>query len=280
MPALREPVPDAVRRFVAEGFLRPSLVEEKLETLRVSELKEALAKSQLKVSGRKADLIERLVAQAPADAKALAAGLPKTYGLTDAAREHVARYLKWEADRTASAVAAVKAALERGDISSALRAHAAFLELDAWADPTQPYPTREQTEFLQAVAVARPGILRSIADAQLPQLRMATALTHLFGRAARDALPTGFAAGSHLDDEAAARMMTFYVGRERERQQHAEADFFSRVKILTCDDERTCAACKKLAKRTYARTDVPELPFPACTSPIGCRCLALPVLDD
>jgi hypothetical protein len=279
MPALREPVPDAVRRFVEEGFLRLSPVEEKLEALRVSELKAALKERQLKVSGRKEELIERLVTQAPPDAKALAAKLPTTYGLTDAAREHVEKYLKWDAERTATAIAEVKGALERGDIDSALRAHAAFVELDAWADPTEAYPAREHAEFLRAVAVSRPGILRSIPDAQLPQLRMATALTHLFGRDARDALPVGFAAASHLDDETAARMMSFYVSREGERKRHARSDY-SRVKISTCDDERTCAACKRLAKRTYARADVPELPFPACTSPIGCRCLALPVLDD
>lgn len=280
MPALREPVPQAVRRFIEEGFLRPSPVEEKLETLRVSELKAALKEHQLKVSGRKEELIARLVTQAPAAANALAASLPPTYGLTDAAREHVERYLMWEAERTAKAVAEAKAALERGDIDSALRAHAAFVELDAWADPTEAYPAREHAEILRAVAVSRPGILRSIPEAQLPLLRLATALTHLFGRAARDVLPTGFAAGSHLDDEVAARMMSFYVGRERERERRADADFFSHVKILACDDERTCAACKQLAKRTYARAEVPELPFPACTSPMGCRCSALPVLDD
>ncbi len=280
MPALREPAPQAVRRFVQQGFLRPSPVEEKLDTLRASELKAALKKCQLKVSGRKAELIERLVTQAPSEAKALAKGLPKTYGLTDLGREHVDKYLKWETERTSTAVAEVKAALERGDVESALRSHAAFAELDVWADPTEPYPGREHAEFLKGVASSRPGILRSIPDAQLGQLRMATALTHLFGRDARDALPSGFAAASHLDDETAARMMSFYVRHERERERHASSRLYSRVEIRACDDEQTCEACKRLGARIYALAEVPELPFPACTSPIGCRCLAMPVLDD
>lgn len=67
MPSLREPAPTAVERFIQQGYPRPSPVEEKLEALRVPELKAALKRCQLKVSGRKSELIERLVREAASE---------------------------------------------------------------------------------------------------------------------------------------------------------------------------------------------------------------------
>jgi hypothetical protein len=53
-----------------------------------------------------------------------------------------------------------------------------------------------------------------------------------------------------------------------------ESAMVQSVKI-TGSEDGPCAECTKLLNRSYDLYDAPELPNPKCTTPGGCRCVAV-----
>ena len=115
---------------------------------------------------------------------------------------------------------------------------------------------------------------------------MAAGMIQLWGVAdANRWLPTDFETGIHLDANVAARMFCFYainLGRSEEYEDSELDGFVTGVEISSIDDGRHCVECSQINGKTYSLGQVPELPFPKCTSEIGCRCMAIPItaIDD
>lgn len=276
--ALREPVRQAVDRFVADGYLRPATLSERLDTaLRATDLKKLMKAHGLKVSGRKAELIDRLIQNAPDAAESEAANQQHVLALTEAGREHVGRYLSWERERRETAVAEVRACLERGDVNAAIVRHRAYMQSDVFADPHAHYPVEVHLEFLSDLKDASPGILASLRAEAMPKARLAAALSHFFGRNVGHAMPTGFAEGTHFDDQTAAQMLMFHAWSRRHRRQLEDLGrVFLRISCV--EDGNSCSACAEAGKGRYTLGDLPELPLASCTSVMGCRCTE--VLED
>lgn len=110
----------AIRQLVAEGDLRRPTIREGLQFARVKDIKPVLKKLGLKVSGRKSGLIERLVDEAPEEAKRLASEHAQdVFGVTDSGRE---RALSFQQDRERlrrEAEQDAHDALKRGDLRRA-----------------------------------------------------------------------------------------------------------------------------------------------------------------
>ncbi|MDD6455980.1 MAG: SAP domain-containing protein, partial [Lachnospiraceae bacterium] len=76
------------RQLLADGYLKPASIQEQLEVMTVPELKQILASIGAKVSGKKADLIQRISTQADPDVlKAHLGAGKKLYSLTDKGRD-------------------------------------------------------------------------------------------------------------------------------------------------------------------------------------------------
>lgn len=119
--ALQEPPADAVRRFVDEGFLgRASLEERVAASGSVADLKKHLKERGLKVSGRKDELVARLIEADSAAAEHLGQRGGDLYQCTERGLQLTGRFIEWDRQRTEDAHRAILHALQRTDIASAI----------------------------------------------------------------------------------------------------------------------------------------------------------------
>ncbi len=133
--------------------------------------------------------------------------------------------------------------------------------------------------MLQLIYELTPAILWPVSPDAMPTLRRLAALSFLLGedRPAERIVPEGFGTGIHLDPVTAARMLIFAAYQRVRVEAWTSLDggrLRRRYPIHAVGDQDTCAACRDFAARPAATTlqEIPEIPHPQCTSPMGCRC--------
>lgn len=126
-------------------------------------------------------------------------------------------------------------------------------------------------ESLIEIFIVKPKILKNIENSELEILRPYAGMILLFGknRGSRVWLPRNFVLKSKMNVDSAARMLIFYSNHKSQLRNFQNAGF-SRVQILTCGD--SCKECQKLDKKIFQIDGVIELPFENCTHKYGCRC--------
>ena len=102
-------------------------------------------------------------------------------------------------------------------------------------------------------------------------LRPKAAMMMLWGESH---LREGLETGTRFSGDVAARMLILSVNAQRHLREMRESGVLKEVEVGATDD--SCEECKKLARRKYRLANVPELPYPACTHEMGCRCCYLP----
>jgi hypothetical protein len=264
----------AIERFLDEGLLEQASLEGLLDYKhKVSELKSMLEQRGLPVSGRKAELIERLIRADPEGMRKTTRGL-NVLRCTEQGQMIAEEYLAQEKKERAKAEEQVLQALrqrkfkEASQIVTAFEARQVFprgINID-WKH----YSPTHYVAMLKTMFGGRPKILSSLDDQQMEYLRIAAGMTYLWGTNQADNwLPDNFETGLIMDNDAAARMIFFYASHQLNVAQYRAAGAKT-VEILATDN--SCSACKKLAKRKYKLGEVPELPYEKCTSEMGCRC--------
>lgn len=276
---LRETPEQAIKRFKNEGVLvTPGLSEHLACKYRVSELQPMLKQRGLPVSGRKDDLISRLIEADPRGMKKAVAGL-RLLQCSDRGQEIASQYLALEKQRREAADQEVLVMLQKGKfreaslLVSSYEAKQVFsrgLNID-WKnhDPGCDVPG------LESIFGSKPKILARLDQGKLGPLRLAAGMMSLWGtNKARAWLPAGFETGLAMDSDSAARMLLFHAQHQANLERYRKWGIKS-VQILTANDQRHCEACRKLDAKTYKLSEVPELPYEKCTSEMGCRCNAV-----
>ena len=270
---LKESPSKAVKRFVKEGLVaRADLASQLAYRLKATEIKDMLRERGLKVSGRKEDLIARLIEADPAGAKQ-AAGRLEVFVATEAGRALAEQYVAQERQKREAAELAVMKALEAEDYEEACRVVSAFEE-------QQVFPRAipdDQVWVLRSIFSCRPKILAGLRKEAWTPLRMAAAQSALWGTQTSRWAPKNIETGIHLDPATAARMILFWVYNQRQLEiLRGFPDPVTAVQIVSIQDGNTCLACRELHGREYRLARVPELPYPNCTSRMGCRCMIAP----
>jgi hypothetical protein len=279
---LGEPSSKAIKRFVDEGMLMAATDLNDLFSYKykVTELKDMLKQRGLPVSGRKEDMIERLVHTDPEGVRKAVAGLgllictQRGHGIAqqylvdskekrDKVERQVVEYLRNRKFREASlAVAAYETeqVFPRG------------MGVD-WKH----YNPNHDIDMLNSIFGSKPRIIAQLGDEKLEALRIAAAMMALWGEnKAKKWLPANFETGLSYDNETAARMFVFH-GVHRSTFEQYRSGGIDYVEVLPALD--SCESCKKLAGKHYKLNDAPELPNEHCTHKMGCRCVYLPCVD-
>lgn len=274
--ALSETPNSAINRFIQANLLipfspsSPEALSQGLASLYgVVQLKAMLKLRGLKVSGRKDELIGRLV---DSDSQGLmrevlALGL---YHCSDTGKKLVFQLEERKQQAYANAVAAIHAK----DYVSAIRQYQA-LE-DDLGFPKLEFEGTPKPTFIELVMTVTPTILHGCPQDVLLRLRMAMALQYVAGRQAPKELLRGFDTGIRLDAQTAARMIYFSARHAEDMQQ------WRRMKVAQVAHLATpgsCSVCMDFNGKKWNIDQAPELPCPHCTSEAGCRCLYLPVLN-
>jgi hypothetical protein len=290
--ALNESPQKATRRFLDDGVLeQASLTGCLAYKFKVSDLKAMLKQYGLRVSGRKADLIDRLI-QADREGMQQAVSDLTLLQCSNQGQEVVERYQESEREKRTSLEQAVLDALRERDFRKAADLRVSYeaeqvfprgMGID-WQDYSF---SAADMAMLSTIFQHRPKVLAQLSDEQLEPLRLAAGM-YLLGwnrGQVSDWLPSDLETGLQVSNDAAAMLLHSYAKNLEEirtaRRQSRAGVFQYIVEIQTCSDGIVCEACRELASREYVPDDVPELPNERCRSEDGCRCWysARPDLD-
>jgi len=271
---------NAIKQFINEGVLEPAglqiLVDYKFKA---SDLKLLAKDSGLKVSGRKEELIKRLIEKDEQSMRDATKGLIM-YKCTTEGIQIAENYLERENAKRDAAEQEIIGLLVKKDFSNAVRILAQYeasqvfprgLDID-WKN----YDVESGVELLKIIFERTPGILKGIEENRLSKLRIAAAMMQLWGtNTTRHWLPDDFETGIQLDCDTASRMFVFHAHHLSNMKSFEDAGIRN-VEVSGTSDDMQCPECKKIDGKLFKLEDAPELPYAKCTCGMGCRCLLIP----
>jgi SAP domain len=274
--ALKEKPAKVIEQFIKEEMLEPAALPELLNyKFKASDLKSMLKEKGLKVSGRKEELIQRLIDN---DANAMSE-LTKDldlYRCTAAGKHLVEQYLEGERIKRGATEQETLNLLAGEEYSKAVRVVAQYEATQVFARGIgidwKNYDGTSDVESLRVIFNTTPTILKGVEENRLRQLRPAAGMMQLWGTSnARHWLPEGFETGIHLDGDAACRMLMFHASYLRNIEGYIKGGVKT-VEVLGVNDGISCSECRKISGKKYRIENVPEIPYAKCTCGIGCRC--------
>ncbi len=280
---LREKPQKAIERLLTDGMLIDAGLAGRLAyRFNVTDLKVKLKSKGLPVSGRKEALIERLI---KADFKGMereVQGL-RVLQCTEVGDKVAQRYLADEKAEREAFERQVLEYLRQREFKEASSSMAAFeakrvfprgMGID-WSN----YDTDRDVAILRMIFQDKPKILARLSNEQIDRLRFGAAMMHLWGSSSVNKwMPSDVDTGLSMDDDSAARMVCFSALHRTQMAEYREMGVKS-VRILGCNDDVMCEACRKLQGKKLRLNDVPDLPYEKCTSDLGCRCSAVADFD-
>lgn len=278
---LGEKPSQSIKRFVDEGLIGSADLENALGCkYLLPELKNLSKQYGLPVSGKKIDLIKRLLATDPVTMKKSVAGLTILQCLPKG-KEMAEEYLKTQNEKRNHVEAQVLDYIKQGMYTKACLAMGAFEAEQVFprglGTNWKNYDPDRDVDLLNLIFKYKPKILSRVTDDDLNILRVGATMMSLWGvNSAKKWMPTDLSLNLPFDNDTAARMVFFHALHKSHIAQYKESNVVKSVEILTTPD--SCDECKKFAGKRYSLDNVPELPHEKCTHKYGCRCTTVPIV--
>lgn len=284
--ALKENSLTAIQRFVKEGYLvRPSLDVLMDYKFKVPDLKKLCEERGLPVSGKKADLIKRLISADELGMQRAVNDL-QVVVCSEKGKLLAQAYLEMREQEREEAERLSIDCLRKRDFVQAARVVAKFeanqifsrgLGVDWNKEAIKPGDFDVQVPKIIFEEI--PTVAKGVDQEKLERFRFAAALMHLWGNSARVGhLLEGIESISEKYDNYAFVMMLSssainkYNLKDYRDLARESGNNNYKIEILTCNDEHVCDTCRRLAEKKYPLFgDIPELPSPDCSH--ACRCL-------
>lgn len=275
---LGEDIQDALARFREAGLGAECSLAVKVEhLLNASVIKQMLRERGLKVSGRKDEGAQRL---ADADPEGVRRSIDPIhlFSCTPEGRETAERFAADFAEEhrqmEEESVEWLRAKAFRPAVELAHKAelgqpfeHGINIP---WGDPDE--ITRGGEALKRLFHCRWPTLLQPIASEEREHFRFAACMESLWGGKVARFLPAGIVGHPVLSPEVATKMLRFAAHHVEDLENFAFIGA-ERVKVSAVGaDQGGCPECQALAVNEFALDEVPELPHPRCTSPMGCRC--------
>jgi hypothetical protein len=267
--ALGESKEVALRRFVTAGLLTPCPLPERLANyFSAAQLKQMLRDRQLKSSGRKDQMADRLC-------NADAAGMEKAVGgivllrCSETGQQIANQFAPRQEEMRRKALEA----LGKRNLDLAISVVSLFNdELGFPSDPTFgtcPATLREQ---LRRTFTTTPKILSRVNKTVLEHCRIAVGMDFL--GVGSEWLPEDPETELQMENMKldVEGMIVSSVQSGLNLDEWRRSGLVRSLKIVGSSDGDSCPACNAAQKRVWAIRSVPELPLRDCTSESGCRC--------
>lgn len=279
---LGEKPSQAIQRFVDEGLIGLADLENALSCkYSLPELKNLSKQYGLPVSGKKIDLIKRLLAKDPVTMKKSVAGLTILQCLPKG-KEMAEEYLKTQNEKRNHVEEQMLDCIKKGLYRKACLVMGAFEAEQVFPRGLgmnwKNYNPDRDVDLLNLIFKNKPKILSTVTDDDLNILRVGASMMILWGvNSAKKWLPTDLSLNLPFDNDTAARMVSFHALHNSHIAEYKKnRDVIKAVEILAPPD--SCDECKKFAGKRYSLDNVPELPHEKCTHKHGCRCTTVPVV--
>lgn len=276
-PVLHEKPSEVIKRFLRDGVLIEGDIADCIDfKYKVTDLKQMLLKYGLKQSGRKKELILRLLQQDHAGMKKAIAGL-KVYRCSTSCIQITDMYLAKEKEKHIAVEKEVLDLLRMRQFQQASGVVARYeseqvfprgLGID-WIN----YNTKRDENILHSIFEKNPKFLAKLYSSKREPLRILAGMIHLWGvnRGGSGWIDENFDTSIHLDADAAARMYMFHAVSLEELKSYR--GMAKKVRITSgVNDNLVCDECKKMNGKSFDINKVPELPYEKCISEMGCRC--------
>jgi hypothetical protein len=284
--ALGEMPKQAIKRFFNEGILIVANLNSLLSyKYKVSDLKEMLKQRGLPLSGRKDEMIQRLIQTDPDGMKKSTDGL-SIFECSPLGLSIAEQYLTTEKEKRIKVEQQVMEYIKKRNFREASLAVANYEEEQVFPRDIginwKYYNPNGDIEMLNTIFSSKPKILATLDNEKLESLQLGAAMMGLWGiwgkkNMAKKWLPENFETGLAFDNDAALRIFFFYTSYHISLEGYRESGVVEYVEILAMHD--SCDACKKLTNKKYKLDAVPELPHEHCTHEMGCRCTLIPAVD-
>jgi hypothetical protein len=281
-PVLGEPAAQAIKCFISDGMLVKADLSAELDyRFTAAELKRLLTERGLNVSGRKRDLITRLVQADPNGIRHIESEVTILH-CSDRGRDIAQQFISDEKGNRTDVERQVLEQLRNRNFEEASIAVASYEAGQVFSrgigmDWKKHRPTRD-ISILNTIFNSTPKILSSVNDRQLEALRLAAGMIYLWGTGRTgEWLPTDLETDLFMDNDAAARMLVFHGYHKTNLAGYKESGVVQQVEILGAPN--SCDACRLISGVRFKLSEVLELPYEHCTSGLGCRCTLVTVTD-
>lgn len=282
---LGEPALTVIQRFIAEGYLiRPDLVTLMNYKLTVTDLKSFCKERGLPVSGKKAELIERLITADEPGMQKTVSDL-QVFVCSEKGNMLARAYLEMRSREKEEAISLFLENLKKKDFLQAVKTVNKYEARQVfqrgiginWREEALA-PNPHYVSVLKILFEETPTVARRLDPKKLEFLRVVAGFMCLWGSQvdAIHLLEGVEEVSEKFKNIDLARLLWSFASNTQELREYRELARATggkgyKVEILTANDEYVCDECKKLAKKKYpVFGDVPELPSPKCAH--ACRC--------
>ena len=255
---------DAIQRFVDARLLALCPLSQRVAwKLPYTDLKQKLRDRKLKLSGRKAEMAERLCDSDPEGMENAVAGL-RLLQCSDTGRKLATAFLARQSEMQNAALDA----LRKKNVELAISLVSEFQ--DSLGFPEDPLmPSKPDVSDLRRVFSVRPKILKGINEDVLESVRVAAGMSFL-GLGTKW-LPDNIVTGLRIESDIAVDMVISRVQTERNVESWLATGLVSSVEVV-CSSDGPCEACSELSEHPWPIDTVPEIPYEHCASEWGCHC--------
>lgn len=279
--ALKESPKIAIKHFIRDGVLEKAKLSGALGyRYNISKLKSMLRQRGLKLTGRKAELIERLIQSDPEGMEEIMSDVINGLTLlqcTKKGQRLVEKYLGLEKEKRIKAEEKTLLALQEHKLKKANQIVNAFDAQQVFPS----YPT-DYIIMLKILFKAIPNIL-GLNDEQMEHLRIAVGMNFLWGASIEEYWsPSNFKTQLPMNKDYVIDVFTSLYYYIYDRQE--DLSYFIEIVDDPAWDHRkfrvenknallVCKECRKLARKRFELNQIPELPYKSCTSKKGCFCM-------
>ena len=278
---LKEDPHKAIDRFLAEGILEPADLRSLLDyRYNTAELKQQLNKLGLQQSGKKSDLIDRLLLTNQKRYQQLQHQL-NLLQCSELGKTIAMQFKETETQTRRDFETSTFQALQHRQLAQACQLVAEYNQQKISLHPISPdeqdHSLRRNQMLLHVIFNSKPKILQTLSDDKLNILRIAAGMLLLWQKhTSTKWLPANFSTELIMDNLTAAHMMYSYALHQEQMALHKQ-NKVKRIEIIC--SANPCNECKQIATKKYTLTNVPELPYEHCTSPHGCFCITMGCLS-
>lgn len=275
---LGENLQTAIDRYIKNGYIVLAPLENIVDySYKLDDLKEIARKFGVPVSGKKSELVTRLIAFDKNFFSSKLRSIVDIYICSETGRQVAENYRKFRKEERTYYEEKTLEALRQRNFSEAVRLIIEYQRKQIFPTGVDENNAPGIIKSLEFTFSARPGFLAELDETSLREIRVLAGMNTLWmdGNPARYA-PEDFKLDSGIALDKICQMLNEYAFHQyRVQEILRDRKNYRGVEIHTADD--SCSHCKKLRNKIFDLDHIPELPHPGCTHKFGCRCTMYPV---